>query len=98
MKTIESDLGPSGTILVPVLETECRKEHIDMISETHPLLEIAVDLKMEDRPQAHLLCCRIEDLKRSLGPEKVATDEMVPDPVGIAKLQDANQQKLEENN
>ena len=99
MKTIKSDLGPSGTILVPVLETECRKEHIDMISETHPLLEIAVDclsLKMEDRPQAHLLCCRIEDLKRSVGPEKVATDEMVPDSVGIAKLQDENQQQQEE--
>ena len=48
-----------------MLETECRKEHIDMIDATHPLLSISIDclaLKMEERPNARELCQRIEVL------------------------------------
>ena len=64
-KRIESSISPSGTILVPVLETECRKEHIDMIDKTHPLLSIAIEcleLKVDERPTASKLCQRIEVL------------------------------------
>ena len=64
-KRVESALSPSGTIQVAVLETECRKEHIDMIDATHPLLSISIDclaLKMEERPNARELCERIEVL------------------------------------
>ena len=95
MKTIESDLGPNGTILVPVLETECRKEHIDMINEENPLLEMAVDclaLNMKDRPHARQLCHRIEDLRRSIPPpEKVYVSPLSVDTATV-ELQEANQQ------
>ena len=62
MKRIVSNLSPSGTIQVAVLETECRKEHIDMIDTTHPLLSVSIDclaLEMGQRPNAHELCRRI---------------------------------------
>ena len=67
-KKVESDLSPIG-ISVPVAETECRKEHIDMIDKTNPLLDVAIQcisLKMEDRPPASELCLRVENLRDAL--------------------------------
>ena len=57
---------PSGTVLVPVLEVERRKNHIDLINPTHPLLAVALDcLKNKERecPSAQELCHRIATLK-----------------------------------
>jgi serine/threonine protein kinase len=67
-KRVQSALSPIG-ISVPVAETECRKEHIDMIDKTSPLLRIAIEcleLKMEDRPSASELCHRVEGIRRSI--------------------------------
>ena len=61
-------VSPSGTIIVPVEETECRKDHISMIDKTNPLLDIAIEclsLKMENRPSAKKICHVIEVLKKS---------------------------------
>ena len=98
-KEVESALSPNGMVRVPVLETECRKYHINMISKTHPLLEIAIEclsLKMAERPPAQDLCRRIEDLKNSgrLSDEIVSTSDV--DSCSSAELQEAKQSLLEE--
>ena len=57
---------PSGTVLVPVLEVERRKNHIDLINPTHPLLAVALDClknRERERPSAPELCHRIATLK-----------------------------------
>ena len=56
----------SGTVLVPVLEVECHKNHINLINPTHPLLAVALDcLKSRERecPSAQELCHRIATQK-----------------------------------
>ena len=57
---------PSGTALVPVLEVDRRKNHIDLINPAHPLLPVALDClknRERERPSAQELCCRIAVLK-----------------------------------
>ena len=58
---------PSGRVHVDVPELERRKEHLDLISPTHPLLEVALDcLKDKDqRPTAEQLCSHLIALKES---------------------------------
>ena len=59
---------PSGRALVEVPELERRKEHLDLISPTHPLLEVALDClkdKEDQRPMAEQLCSRLIALKES---------------------------------
>ena len=59
---------PSGRVLVEVPELERRKEHLDLISPTHPLLEVALDClkdKEDQRPTAERLCSRLFALKES---------------------------------
>ena len=59
---------PSGRALVEVPELERRKEHLDLISPTHPLLEVAMDClkdKEGQRPMAEQLCSRLIALKES---------------------------------
>ena len=76
-KEVESALSLTGTVLVPVAETECRKEHINMISRQHPLLDAAIAclaLRMEDRPSAHELCHRVEEMLTA-SPREVAREE-----------------------
>ena len=41
MMEMEDARYPSGTVLVPVIEVERRKDHIDLINPTHPLLSVA---------------------------------------------------------
>ena len=51
-----------------VPELERRKEHLDLISPTHPLLEVALDClkdKEGQRPTAEQLCSRLIALKES---------------------------------
>ena len=53
-------------MLVPVLEVECHKNHINLINPTHPLLAVALDcLKSRERecPSAQELCHRIATQK-----------------------------------
>ena len=57
---------PKGRILVEVPELERRKDHLDLVPPTHPLLEVALDcLKDEEgpRPTAEQLCSRLIALK-----------------------------------
>ena len=59
---------PTGTIEVPVPETERRKNHIDLIDPNHALLPIAMDcLKYQERerPSSEELCQRLAGLKDS---------------------------------
>ena len=59
---------PSGRAHLEVPELERRKEHLDLISPTHPLLEVALDClkdKEGQRPTAEQLCSRLIALKES---------------------------------
>ena len=59
---------PSGELLMVVPELERRKEHLDLISPTHPLLEVALDClkdKEGQRPTTDQLCSRLIALKES---------------------------------
>ena len=60
--------SPTGTMEMPVLEPERRKNHIDLIDPNHALLPIAIDcLKYEElkRPSSEELCQRLAGLKDS---------------------------------
>ena len=59
---------PSGQALIVVPELERRKDHLDLISPTHPLLAVALDClkdKEGPRPTAEQLCSRLIALKQS---------------------------------
>ena len=59
---------PSGSIEVRVPEVERRQEHISLIAQAHPLLEVALDcLKDKDgeRPSAREVCGRLTALKQA---------------------------------
>ena len=60
--------SPTGSIKMPVLEPERRKNHIDMIDPNHSLLPIAINcLKYQERerPSSEELCQRLAGLKDS---------------------------------
>ena len=68
IQTIQDSRYPIGIIEMPVSETERRKNHIDMIDPTHPLLPIAMDcicFQEVKRPSSDELCQRLADLKES---------------------------------
>ena len=59
---------PTGKIEVPVPEVERRKEHIQLVNSTHPLLPIAMSCLIDDeqkRPSASELCRSIAALKET---------------------------------
>ena len=59
---------PTGTIEVPVPETERRKNHIDLIDPNNALLPIAMDClnyQERERPSSEELCQRLAGLKDS---------------------------------
>ena len=65
---IQDSRYPTGTIEVPALEVERRKNHIDKINPTHMLLVIAVDClhyQENDRPSSEELCQRLAGLKET---------------------------------
>ena len=65
---VEDSRFPTGTIEVPVPETQRRHLHIDLIDPAHPLLLIALNcLKDRDRerPSCHELCGHMSTLKAS---------------------------------
>ena len=60
--------SPTGAIEMPLLEPERRKNHIELIDPTHPLVPIAVkclSYQENDRPSSEELCQRLADLKES---------------------------------
>ena len=60
--------SPTGTMEMPVLEPERRKNHIDLIDPNHALLPIAMEcLKYQERerPSSEELCQRLAGLKDS---------------------------------
>jgi hypothetical protein len=65
---IQDSRYPTGSIEVPLLEVERRKNHINKIKPTHTLLPIAVDClhyQENDRPSSEELCQRLAGLKES---------------------------------
>ena len=65
---VEDSRFPTGTIEVPVPETQRRRSHIDLIAPAHPLLPIALEClkdKDRERPSCHALCGRMSTLKVS---------------------------------
>ena len=61
---------PSGKALIVVPELDRRREHLDLVPPTHPLLQVALDCikdKEEDRPTSEQLCSRLVALKESDG-------------------------------
>ena len=67
-KKVRDPLSPTGSKYVPVLETERRKSHIDLIDPTHPLLPMATDCLIYNekyRPSAQKLCRRLAALKEA---------------------------------
>ena len=67
-KTVPFPASPTGTTKVPVLEPERRKNHIDTIDHSHPLLAIAMDClhyQERERPSSEELCQRLAGLKES---------------------------------
>ena len=67
-KTVQDLRSPTGVIKMPVLEPERRKNHIDMINRSHPLLPIAMDClryQERERPSSEELCQRLAGLKEN---------------------------------
>ena len=67
-KTVPFPASPTGTTKVPILEPERRKNHIDVIDHSHPLLTIAIDcLRYQERkrPSSEELCQRLAGLKEN---------------------------------
>ena len=61
---------PSGEVLVVFPELDRRREHLDLVPPTHPLLQVALDCikdKEDDRPTSEQLCSRLVALKESDG-------------------------------
>ena len=60
--------SPTGEVEVPVLETERRKNHIDLIRREHPLMPIVnhcLQYQERSRPSSEELCQRLAGLKES---------------------------------
>jgi hypothetical protein len=65
---VQDARSPTGSIEIPLLEPERRKDHIDSIDPTHPLLPVAVEcLEYTDseRPSSEEICQMLNELKRS---------------------------------
>ena len=69
---IEDPRSPTGTMKMPILETERRKPHIYRIDPNHPLLPITIrclSYNERDRPSTQQLCHQLAVLKE--GPQFV---------------------------
>ena len=67
-KKVRDSRSPTGIMDMPVLETERRKAHTDLINSTHPLLPTAIDClsySEEDRPSTQELCQRLAAIKEA---------------------------------
>ena len=91
---VEDSRYPTGTIEVPVRETQRRQSHIDLIDPAHPLLPVALDcLKDRDRerPSCHELCGHMSTLKASTK----YTESVQQSQVNTKPTQSANRESRE---
>ena len=68
MRVVEDSRSPIGTINMPVLDSERRKSHIDLIHPTHTLLPTALgclNYSEKDRPSAQDLCRQLAAFKEA---------------------------------
>ena len=68
MRVVEDLRSPTGAINIPVLDSERRKSHIDIIDPTHILLPTALDClsySEKDRPSAQDLCRQLAAVKEA---------------------------------
>ena len=66
MNRVRDDRSQTGWINVPVPETECRENHLRLVTATHPIYPLIVDcLKDTDtqRPSAQQICHRLLELR-----------------------------------
>ena len=67
-RVVEDSRSPTGTTEMPVLDSERRKSHIDLIDSTHTLLPTALDCLSyleKDRPTAEDLCRQLAAVKEA---------------------------------
>ena len=68
VQVVEDSRSPTGTIKIPVLDSERRKSHIDIIDPTHSLLPTALSClsySEKDRPSAQDLCRQLAAVKEA---------------------------------
>ena len=68
MRVVEDSRSPTGTMKMPVLDSERRKSHIDIIDPAHTLLPIALSClsySEKDRPSAEDLCRQLAAVKEA---------------------------------
>ena len=68
MRVVEDSRSPTGTINMPVLDSERRKSHIDLINPTHTFLPTALGCLSyleKDRPSAQDLCRQLAAFKEA---------------------------------
>ena len=68
VRVVEDSRSPTGTIKMPVLDSERRKSHIDLIDPTHTLLPTALgclNYLEKDRPSAEDLCRQLAAVKEA---------------------------------
>ena len=68
MQVVEDSRSPTGTTKMPVLDSERRKSHIDLIHPTHTLLPTALGCLSyleKDRPSAQDLCQQLAAFKEA---------------------------------
>ena len=68
MQVVEDSRSPTGTMKMPVLESERRKSHIDLINPTHALIPTALSCLSyleKDRPSAQDLCQQLATFKEA---------------------------------
>ena len=68
VQVVEDLRSPTGTIKMPVLDSESRKSHIDLIDPSNTLLPTALcclSYLEKDRPSAHNLCQQLAAFKEA---------------------------------
>ena len=68
VRVVEDSRSPTGTTKMPVLDSERRKPHIDLIDPTHTLLSKALSCLSyleKDRPTAQDLCRQLASVKEA---------------------------------
>ena len=68
VQVVEDSRSPTGAINIPVLDSERRKSHIDIIDPTHTLLPTALaclSYSEKDRPSAQDLCRKLAAVKEA---------------------------------
>ena len=88
-KTVQDSRSPTGRMQMPVLESERRKNHIDMIDRGHGLLSIAMDClhyQENERPSSEELCQWLAGLKE-MREYRESIEQVERVPIDIAELE-----------